>query len=317
MTRRTAAIIVNWNNHALTRRAIDSLKRSESKCHIVVVDNGSSDKEYYPLKEISDIKLIRSDENLGFGRGNNLGIRWAFSNTDCEYIFLLNNDATATPETAGMLESVLDNNPDIGMAAPRIVYSDNPDILWYGGGGIKWHKGGVVIYGFRGPSDSREALTAKDVSFASGCAMMLRRAVLEQTGGFDPRFFLYEEDVELCLRVIESGWRIRYVPQTLVFHMEQGSHRKKGEGHIKMFDSQNPKLHFFLSHMTKNKLLTFHTHAKGIRFYQFWLCFPVFWTLKCSKLILYNGWGIIPSVIKGVLGFIKDKNIDADNKLIP
>lgn len=315
MTSKTAAVIVNWNNHALTINAVDSLKKSEAQCHIVVVDNGSSDEDFGPLMEVSGIKLIRSDENLGFGRGNNLGIRWALSNTDCEHIFLLNNDATVMPDTLGLLETTLSSYPEAGMAAPRIVYSYDPSTLWYGGGRIAWQKGGAITPGFKGSSESKLAMTERYVTFASGCAMLIRREVLKIVGGFDPRLFLYEEDLELCLRVLEARWKIRYTPTALVLHDVRGSLGRNKKFQT-LFDPDNPRLYFYLFHRTKNKLLTFSTHAKGLRLIQFWLCFPAYWIFICSRLLLHGKWGVIGSVAKGVLAFISLLGTRFQNELV-
>jgi hypothetical protein len=313
-TRRTAAIVVNWNKHELTSRCIDSLKRSETQCHIIVVDNGSSSDNIEVLKKISGIELIKSKENIGFGRGNNLGIRWALSNTDCKHIFLLNNDATVMPDTIGHLEEALSSYPETGMVSPRIAYTHDPSILWYGGGEIAWYKGGAVTPGSKGPVQGTLAMSERYVTFASGCSMLIRRDVFETIGGFDPRLFLYEEDIELCLRVLEAQWKIRYIPLALVHHDVQGSLDANIKS-LTMFDPDNPRLYFFFFHRTKNKLLTFSSHAKGLHFIQFWLCFPAYWALKCFFLLLHGKWGVLGSVAKGISVFLKDSNIPFRDEL--
>ncbi len=301
---RTSVVIVNYNGAADTAECLESLMKSQESTLLVVVDNASTtDGVEYAVAPYHDVKLICSPTNLGFGRGNNLGIGWALSHTGCEFIFLLNNDATVKPDTLIELQDVLDHHPEAGMAAPRIVMAEEPDILWYGGGEVDWRKGAARVPGYLEPANADTAMSARDVSFASGCAMLIRRSVLEQVGGFDPRFFMYEEDLDLCLRVQEWGWTIRYVPEAVVLHKVQGSQRKEGEGFLPIQHPRNPRLPFLMRHITKNRLLTMAAHARGSNAVRFWSFFPLFWTAKCLQFALHRRWDAIYAVARGVAEF--------------
>lgn len=306
---RTTVILVNFNNAGDTAKCIKSLLHSQVKPRLVIVDNASVEPGLEEaLVSYPSAKVIYSHTNIGFGRGNNVGIVWALSNTECEFVFILNNDALVKPETISVLENALDTYPEVGIVCPRIVMMEDPNTLWYGGGEINWCKGSAQIPGYRGSADSKQALAARNVSFASGCAMLIRRTVLRRVGGFDPRFFMYEEDLELCLRVIAAGSRVRYVPEAIVMHKGQGSQRKDGQEFLPIQHPRNPRLPFFMYHVTKNKLLLMTTHAKGWRAVQFWSIFPIFWTIKCLQFFLYDRWDAVTAVIQGIKDFYHNRN---------
>jgi len=191
---RTAVVTVNYNSRTDTIACVQSLLRSSIIPPLVIIDNGSiepfskNDLPHYPK-----LHFLRSEDNLGFARGNNLGIRWILSNVHCEFIFLLNNDAIVRSDTIEILEQMMDESLETGIAAPRILRMDNPKLLWFGGGTVNWYRGAAKPQGVPGVSDTSFALKSRNITFASGCAMLVRRSVFDQIGGFDQRFFLYEE----------------------------------------------------------------------------------------------------------------------------
>ncbi len=305
---RTVVVVVNYNGAEDTAQCVESLLSSSERPVLVVVDNASDmgglEEAVAPYPKA---KLICSPTNLGFGRGNNLGMRWALSHTDCEFIFLLNNDAMVQPTTLRELQDALASHPEAGIVAPRIVMAEESDVLWYGGGEVDWRKGAAKVPGYRGPANADTAMSARDVSFASGCAMLIRRSVLEQAGGFDPRFFMYEEDLELCLRVQEHGWTIKYVPDAVVLHKGQGSGRAQGEAFVPLWSPKNPRLPFYMFHLTKNRLLNMTTHARGVHALQFGTVFPVVWLLKCIQFLFHGRLDGVHAVLAGVREFIRDR----------
>lgn len=294
-------VVVNYNGAEDTRECAESLLGSNSPPRLVVVDNASSEGGVEEaVAGYPDVETIHSPNNLGFGRGNNLGIRRALSDPECEFVFLLNNDAMIEPDTIEKLEAALDDRPEAGMAAPRIVLAEHSEILWYASGGVDWRKGVARVPGYLGPADTEDALTAKDVEFASGCAMMIRRSVLAEVGGFDPRFFMYEEDLELCLRILDRGWAIRYAPESLVRHKGQGSVRKKDESFVDIDSALNPSYPFYLYHRTKNRLLTASKHARGADAARFLVFYPAVLALTCARAARHGRWDGIRAVFSGL-----------------
>lgn len=260
---KTCVVIVNYNGAEDTAACMASLRQSIEPVSIIVVDNTPNDPELeLALAQYGDVIRINAPENLGFGAGNNLGIEWALTHTTCEYVFIFNNDALVCPDTIAKLEAAMDLHLEAGIIAPRILYKERPDLLWYGGGEVSWLRGAAKAPGIRGPSDAPLAMQERDVGFASGCAMLIRRKVMEKLHGFDERFFMYEEDLELCLRTLEYGWKIHYLPSALVLHVVQASTRGD-ERFISMFSPLNKNLSFYIYHLVRNRLINMRLHAKG------------------------------------------------------
>jgi GT2 family glycosyltransferase len=313
---RTTVIIVNYNGIEDTLRCLGSLRHSQTPLRVVVVDNASTRAGIEEVERaFPEVTLLRSSCNLGFGRGNNLGLRWALANTACEYVLLLNNDALVEPGTIGTLEHTLDNSLETGLVTPRIVLADAPEALWYGGGFVDWRKGSARTPGYLGPADAPAARIGGPVTFASGCAMLIRRSVLEQVGGFDPRYFMYEEDVELGLRIQRAGWSLRYVPEAVALHRCQGSGRDKGERLVDILSPDNPRLSFYAFHTTRNTLLTMYTHARGWNALQFAGVYPALFLRRMLRFGLRGRWDGVSALMSGVRAFWRDKGIPFKDEL--
>jgi GT2 family glycosyltransferase len=272
----TCVITVTYRGAIDTASCVRSLLASEAPVEIVVVDTTPNDPELSAALEFApNVTLIRAGDNIGFGRGNNLGIQSALANSSCEFIFLLNNDAVVYPQSIGFLEDALAEDSGIGIATPRIAYLDDPEKLWYGGGIVDWRRASAFTPGFNGSIDAPLAVTERDVTFASGCALFFRRSVLQRLGGFNPAFFMYEEDVELCLRATEKGFRIRYIPRSLILHRAQGSDPQAAKGRQNLWSVQNVKLPFYAFHIMRNRVLNVYLHARGRNLLTVMVFFPL------------------------------------------
>jgi len=303
-----ATILVNYFGAKDTALCIESLENSDEPVSIVVVDNSPNDPELGAVLECHlDVHLIKAPENLGFGRGNNLGIDWVLENTDSEFIFIFNNDATVKPDTIGHLVQAMEEHPEAAIVSPRIVFSESPEILWYGGGEVDWKRGGGKVPGVLGISDAPLAMQARHVSFATGCAMFFRREVLAEQKGFDPRFFMYEEDLELSLRVQKSGWKLWYNPSALVYHVGQGSQRKKGSCFISRFSPKNPNLTFLVYEGVKNTFLNMDMHADSLNRIIFYFFYPIFLCMKCIQWTIHGRRDAVCAAVKAFTDYRKEK----------
>ncbi|HED37571.1 MAG TPA: glycosyltransferase family 2 protein [Ignavibacteria bacterium] len=306
MTSDTVVILVNYKGACDTEKCLKSLQASTEIPFVIVVDNTPNDPD---LKKIvdsyKDAHLIRAPENIGFGRGNNLGIRWALLH-DYSYIFILNNDAQVKSDTIEKLKSEMQQCKTIGITTPRIVLSENPNILWYGGGDVNYWRGRARVPGFMGPSNTEIVMKPREVTFASGCSMFVNRKVFETIGGFDPRFFMYEEDLELCLRAVENNYKIRYIPDAIVEHIGQGSMRDEDrEKFVGALHPENKNLTFYAYHFTRNRLLNMYIHARGISLVMFILGFCFTFTYKVTQYIINKRTDGALSMLKGFMSFIK------------
>ena len=163
---------------------------------------------------------------------------------------------------------------------------------------MSWLRGSAVAPGILGDSDTPLALQAREVSFASGCALLVRRNLMAQLGGFDERFFMYEEDVELCLRTQELGWKIRYEPEALVLHVVQASSRGE-QGFVGMLSPLNQNLPFYAYHLVRNRLINMRLHAKGLNRLIFILGFSLLLLKKSLHFLLHQRWDGIAAIFKG------------------
>ncbi len=254
---RTQVLLVNFNTSVHTLRCVESLLAGSVIPSIIVVDNGSAQSDYEKLLDSElGFVLIRSEENLGFGSGNNIGFDWILTNTDADsrYIFVLNNDTFVEQDAVEKLQSYMDSHDDVGACAPRIMFAEDKTKYWYGGGSLDWRKGGGRSWRFKQPFD--DDLTVRDVTFMTGCAMFLRRELVDELGGFDPRFFMYCEDWELSARISKSQWEMRYFPEAVLHHEGHASIRGGESGYLKPFSPDSPMLVFYLTNFVAGSLLT-------------------------------------------------------------
>lgn len=300
MKPRSCVVIINYRNAEDTAACVASALRSEQPVRVVVVDNSPHDPALEAaLAPFPNITTLHPDENLGFGRGCNLGIEWALKNTDCEFVMLLNSDATVEADTILTLEEVMDEHPNVGLATGRIVFMEAPDRLCYARGTIDWKRGGGKVPGFGGDAMSATALLSGPVQFASGCAMLLRRSLLEQIGGFDEAFHMYEEDVDLSLRVREAGSLVWYVAEALIRHKGHGSQRGAGDGFHTRWSASNPRYDFQVYHSVRNTLINARKHARGKNLVVFSTFYPLFVLRRSLPVAFARGTRAFIPVFRG------------------
>lgn len=302
---RICAITINYKNTNDTARCVKSLCACLRSTDVFVVDNSPNDTMLEcQLEPYPGVVIVRPKVNLGFGCGNNLGAAHALDIFAYDYILLLNNDATIDTDGLRQLLDAANEHRTAGIIAPRIVLDENPDVLWYGGGEVNWIRAAAVIPGFLGPADSSLATKSRHVTFASGCAMLFRREAWVELNGFDPRFFMYEEDLEICLRAAESGWKIWYESGALVRHRGQGSFREGNQKFRTILDHNNKSLPFFAYHVVRNRILNVRLHAKGLEFWCAAIGLTLFSVKKIVKLALHGRfdgvWGLINGAMAGI-----------------
>ncbi len=186
---------------------------------IIVVDNGSTDDTARALNEkFPDAELLRSDQNLGFAGGINLGLRRAAG----QVIVLMNSDVSASAETLQGAAEALLAQPGVGALSPLLRTPDGkPQAFAFGDDqtpGYLLRRGLKAILGL-GPMHQWGVQHPLEVDWISGACMLVRREVIEQVGLLDERFFLYFEDNDWCLRMRKAGWRILYDPRFEVVHL--------------------------------------------------------------------------------------------------
>lgn len=216
---RVAVIVLTWNGKTLTLDCLKSLARLEyENVEVIVVDNASTDgtvaavRDSYP----SRVTVIENSDNLGFSRGNNVGIQYALQN-GADYILLLNNDTEVDPGLIGGMLNEMTSTSDIGVAGAKIYYASPADQIWFAGGEVFLSRGTTRHIGIR-ERDTGQFDIAHDVDYVTGCALMTKREVLEEIGALDPTFVAYYEDVDFCMRARRAGYRVVYAPAGKVWH---------------------------------------------------------------------------------------------------
>jgi GT2 family glycosyltransferase len=227
---------LNWNTCKLLEKCLRSLELPQpGLCYeVVVVDNASEDNSREMVKRLFPrVRLLVNKRNVGFGEGNNA----ALPHTTGRYVLFLNSDTEVTEGALAAMARFADSQPDIGILGPKLLNGDGS--LQYscrrypnlGTGFFRNTPLGRLFPHNRFTTDylyqDWDHNTPRDVDWVSGAALMIRRTLLDQIGGFDTTFFMYCEDVDLCWRanhapLEEEGcptWRVTYFPDAVIYHL--------------------------------------------------------------------------------------------------
>lgn len=217
---KVTVIILSWNRKKDMEDCLLSVEKIDyPNFAVIVVDNASTDGSQMFLKEnFPHITLIQNNENLGFAKGNNIGIQQALKH-DADYVFLLNNDAIVEPDVLEALVDVAKSDPLVGMVGSKICYYDSPTIIQAAGGKVDLKTGNTELVGYN-EKDMGQHDGEHEVDFTSGVAMLVKRSVIEKVGMFDEKFFAYYEETDWCIRARKYGFKCLYTSKTKVYHKE-------------------------------------------------------------------------------------------------
>lgn len=293
---KTCIILINYNSIDDTIDCLKSLLLVSGELpFVVLVDNASIDVDeidpkvaFYP-----HLTLIKKNVNIGFGRANNVGIEWAFSNLNCNYIFILNNDTIVQKDAISLLENAsIASSPDVALLTPKILVNDNPNEVWYEGAEISFKKVTPIS-------------TVNNVNgytrFASGCAMFFKYDSLKKMKSFDPFFFMYDEDVELSLRVCREGMKIQYVSESIIYHKCQGSQTKEKDIPSNQLHPYHPSLIFYLNNTIRNRKYIINKHLNGFESIKSTFFHSLYWIMKSFQYLLYGKYNATLCVLKHLL----------------
>lgn len=266
-------ITVTYNNHEVTCDFLRSLKSLTYADHeVIIVDNASRENPEQRYKEVNpDITFIRSEKNLGFAGGNNLGINAARG----ELLFFVNNDTELAPD---MLEGMVDifrQYPEAGAASPKFHYFHHPDTIEYAGyEKVSTFTGKNKMIGC-GEKDEGQYDYVKVTHYAHGGGMMVPRHVIDKAGGMPEVFFLYYEEFDWCEQIMRNGYKIYYQPKSLIFHKESMSVGKS-----------NPLKTYFLN---RNRILFMRRNRNLLQLSMFLFYFILLTVPKNTLSYLFKG----------------------------
>ena len=322
---KVAIIILNWNGWEDTIECLESLYQiTYPNYDVIVVDNGSEDesmekiKEYCKgkikveskffeysnknktikiieytreeaeagggkEKEIADLPsnrkliLIKNEKNYGFAEGNNIAMRYALKALNQDYVLLLNNDTVVNKEFLVELVRVGESDAGIGIIGPKVNYYDKSNKIFSVGGKINWWTGKNTAL----QSDSNQI---REV-YVSGCAIMMKKDVLEKIGLWPLEYFLYAEELDYCVHANRQGFGVFNYPRTTIWHKISAS----AESKIKMY------------YRTRNRFLFMKKFSPYFNFFFF-----LIWTLTVNfaittLMLIYNrDFDLYKSYLKGL-----------------
>ncbi|MFA6423035.1 MAG: glycosyltransferase [Patescibacteria group bacterium] len=242
-----SVIIVGYNSEKYLNDCLASIYTSTiKKFRVIFVDNNSNDDSVKFIQEnFKEVIIIKSKENNGFAKGNNIGIQKAIE-LGSEYVFLINPDTIIDPNCIEILLNKSDPNT---VLQPLILLHENGEKT-----NLINTSGGVLHYlGFSYCSDYRKNkndVTEKDIAIASGAAVLVPTNILNKIGLFDELFFMYHEDVDLFWRARMYGYNIRLIPDALIWHKYSFSRNKD-----KMFYTERNRLLFLFKNFSLRYLL--------------------------------------------------------------
>ncbi len=212
-------IIVNYNGRKYLRNCLASLRQSDAAgAEIVVVDNGSTDGSLEEVEQVfPGLTVIRMGRNSGFAEANNAGAKQASG----RYLVFLNNDTVVTQGWLAPLLAAMNADRTVGVAGSKLRFMDRRDRIMSAGINILFNGTGYDI-GFL-DRDEGQYDTPGPRGAICGAALMVRREEFLSVGGFDERYFLYAEDIDLCWRYWLFGYTVQYVPSSVVFHAFGGT----------------------------------------------------------------------------------------------
>ena len=250
-------VIVNWNVRELLRNCLSSLAELSSgdapPNEVIVVDSGSSDGSREMVRgSFPSVQLVASPSNLGFVRGNNLGVALSHG----RFVLLLNPDTEVKAGSLRAMVQYMGTHPDVGVVGPRLLHANGqvqpsrrrfPTLAtafvestmfqpWFSRSRI------LRQYYVQDVDDDEE----QDVDWLVGACLLIRREAWDQVGPLDEHIFMYSEEPDWCRRAAAAGWRAVYLPSAMVVHHEaQSSSQVFGQRHIYF---QSSKVYYFRKH---------------------------------------------------------------------
>jgi len=271
--KKVSIITVNFNQPQVTEELLQSIPGTYANIEILVVDNGSRLTNNAWQTKYPNVKFIRSEQNLGFAGGNNLGIKAATG----DYLFLVNNDTEFTEGLIEKLVEVMDAKPEVGMISPKIKYFNNKTLIQYAGyTPMSYYTGRNSCIGLREMDTGQYDNITGPTAYCHGAAMMIRKESIEKAGLMSENFFLYYEEVDWCEHIKKAGYQAWVCTDALIYHKESVSVGKKS------------KLKEYF--MNRNRILFIRRNA------------PFF-----KRLLFYTYFNLVV-VPRNVISYIKDKN---------
>lgn len=295
---KVSIIILNYNQPQLTIDCLKSLSKLEYKNYeVILVDNGSTDNSVEKIKKhgvaVKNFKLVEKKENLGFAEGNNVG----FEHTTGKYILFLNNDTLVEKNFLRPLVEKLELDSRLGAVQPKILQYPQKEIIDSVGSYLI--ATGFLCHFGHNKKDQPKYNKESQIFSMKGACMLFKKEVLDKVGVFDKDYFAYFEETDLCLRTLTTGYKIKYIPESNIFH-RGGETSKKMDTAFVNFHSYKNRVYTYLANfqiLTILKILPLHILMCEIVsiMYLITLNIPMF--LAVQKAMIWNLFNL-PKLVK-------------------
>lgn len=291
MSKLISIITVNYNGFNDTCELIDTLPLNDDSLEVIVIDNASEKNEALLIEaRYPNVKAIRSNTNLGFAGGNNLGINAATG----KYLFFINNDTIIKDFNINVLINRLESSNEIGMVCPKIrfAWEDNP-IQFAGYTELSRITLRNKAIGF-GEKDMGQHNTPHPTPYAHGAAMLVKREALEKVGKMPECYFLYYEEYDWSIMFRRAGYEIWYEPLFTIYHKESKS------------TGQNSPLKTY--YITRNRLLLARRNEKTyIKYIIYCYLIGIVALRDILKYSISGNFKLAAATTKGIINFLKMK----------
>lgn len=286
---RLSVITVNYNGLRDTCALLDHLTFDHNDTEVIVVDNGSANNEAETIaSRYANVKCIRSERNLGFAGGNNLGI----SHAQGKYLFFVNNDTEVSMDDIERLINRIETSEHIGIVCPKIRFFYGDRHIQYAGftpmSRITCRNRGIGY----DEADIGQYDTPRETAFAHGAAMMVKRNTIDKVGLMPECYFLYYEEMDWSMMMKRNGYQIWYEPSATVYHKESQS-----------TGANSPLKTYYL---TRNRLLFIKRNSEHFRLLSYLYMICIVATRDILKNILCAKPKLAQATIKGVIDFLKN-----------
>jgi GT2 family glycosyltransferase len=287
-----AVVVLNFNGEIHLRECFSSLEYLTPiegyTIRLICVDNGSSDHSLELVKrEFPRVETLAFEKNLGFAGGYNLAIEKIAS----EYIALLNNDTRVAPDWLAEMVGALQTSPDIAIVGSKVLTYGREKILQYAGGKFTILGNGYLQGLWQ--EDNEIWSVQKYTGFAMGASFLIKRDVFLELGGFDDRYFAYNEETDLCWRTWLAGHKILYAPKAIAYH------KLGGTG-----GSLNSP--FMLSLVVKNRLATLVKNLEPLNLVLGLLLSVIFELNRIWFFLCHRNLRSIKAILTGLPGFVRE-----------
>jgi GT2 family glycosyltransferase len=293
---RIGIVLVHLNSYGHTSLCLKSLTTmTYPNAEVIVVDNGSIDSSGARLRsEFPTVTHIRSEENLGFTGGNNIGIEHSMSH-GCDHVLLLNNDTIISP---GFLQPLVDrllSDATIAAVSGKIYYypaalNGRENIIWYAGVFQKWHTGYHHVGTLE--EDRGQFDVAMPTEYASGCLMLMRGEVIKKLGGLSKEYFIYWEESDWCMRAKAIGYSSWYEPKSIIWHNFTSA----------AFGQETP---FYMYMQIRNSFIFASRHFHGMVKLRYLLFYPLYILNYYISLLRSNNARGAKAIFYGIVDYFK------------